>query len=110
MPAIVIEASAPLIEAQAQFTRTFPYLGFSTQSDTALYGASHAIMLSPKMPVSEAEEVLSKAFGVPIQISRKTGSQWVPTAQTKNLTLGRQNALGKDLSVIHQHVAGFNMQ
>jgi hypothetical protein len=51
---------------------------------------------TPAMTVAEFEKRLQEEHGLPVQIFRKSGSVWLETVQTDNMTLEKQNALGEE--------------
>ena len=56
------------------------------------------LSISDSMTVGELEKVFLESFGLPIQISRKSGRIWLETTMTDNWTLKHQNDHGRELS------------
>lgn len=47
------------------------------------------------MPVAAFEQRLQEEYGLSVQVFRKSGELWLETIQTDNLSLERQNEMGK---------------
>lgn len=47
------------------------------------------------MPVAAFEQRLQEEHGLSVQVFRKSGEFWLETIQTDNLSLERQNEMGK---------------
>ena len=86
-------------DAQQLFANAFPHLRLEFMSGTTgLHRASHLCEISDNMTVQEVETDISRAFGLPVQIMRKTGKVWIETAHTKHWTLSHQNEHGREIS------------
>ena len=46
--------------------------------------------------VEDLEQLFQNKFNLPVQVFRKTRYSWIETTKTDNLTLGKQNRMGKD--------------
>ena len=51
---------------------------------------------SPRTTVAEFEKSLHDDFGLNVQVFRQSGTVWLVTTVTDNLTLQSQNALGRE--------------
>ena len=54
------------------------------------------IEISFNETVAELEQLFQNKFNLPVQVFRKTKYSWIETTKTDNLTLGKQNRMGKD--------------
>jgi len=48
--------------------------------------------------VSQIERLFQEKFNLPVQVFRRTRSDWVETTRTDSFTLGKQNRMGKEES------------
>lgn len=53
------------------------------------------LYIEPEMPVWQVERLFKEEFGLFVQVFRKSGSLWLETSVTDDLTLEQQNAKGK---------------
>ena len=60
--------------------------------------ASGEVELFPEMKVSEIEQLFKIAFGLGVQVFRKSGKIWLETVYTDSWTLEEQNKEGEELS------------
>lgn len=56
------------------------------------------IAITPDMSVSELEQSFNNAFGLSVQVFRKSGKVWLETTVTDGWTLEEQNKQGERLS------------
>jgi hypothetical protein len=72
--------------------------------DLTLFGAgltnsrSGEISVNPERKVAEIEDEFRSLYGLNVQVFRKSGSVWLETTGTDNLTLREQNNLGMEKS------------
>lgn len=117
---IAINDKKSISMIQDEFNKVFPYLKlefFSNmheseqgssikfrKENSLLLGefrsnhASGAIELFPEMKVSELEELFKTAFGLGVQVFRKSGNIWLETIHTDSWTLEEQNNEGEELN------------
>lgn len=55
-----------------------------------------AIDIDPFQTVAQLEQEFYSAFGLTVQVMRKTGEVWLETRQTNNLSLDYQNSVGAE--------------
>lgn len=55
-------------------------------------------VFTPSMSVTEFKRRLCKEFGLAVQVFRSEGNLWMGTLLTDNLSLAKQNAIGKLVS------------
>lgn len=48
----------------------------------------------PSDTVAAFEQGLQNEFGIPVQVFRRSGEQWIETVQTDHLSLEKQNSMG----------------
>lgn len=60
------------------------------------------LYLEPEMPTWQAERLFEEEFGLHVQVFRKSGTTWLETSVTDDLSLEQQNAEGKASEHIHQ--------
>jgi hypothetical protein len=105
-------------ELQTAFNEAFPYLklGFFTKpheaykvspakfmiTDTEMklallenVDSPDAIYLEPDMPTWQVERLFEELFGLHVQVFRKSGSTWLATSRSDDLSLEQQNAKGR---------------
>ena len=56
------------------------------------------ICVNGDMTVCQLEKEVLSAFGLGVQVQRKSGKMWLETTMTDNWTLQKQNELGKEIS------------
>ncbi|HWB24123.1 MAG TPA: hypothetical protein VG738_01530 [Chitinophagaceae bacterium] len=114
-----IEAQKKIDEVQQDFNVAFPYLrmeflqlkkadnkaGKFVTAGTLIKDVrkniKHCIVKFPSnITVSEFENMFNHRVGLPVKVLRKSGNIWIETKMTRSWTLDRQNAQGKDLSVV----------
>lgn len=117
---IAINDQRSISMIQDEFNQLFPYLkleffsqiheteqGSSSKflkKNTLLLGefrANHTsgdAELHREMKVSEVEELFKTAFGLGVQVFRKSGKIWLETIHTDDWTLEEQNKEGEELS------------
>ncbi len=115
-----IEAERTLGEVQEDFNLEFPFLklGFFSKAHKAFKSSNAKFLLTDKattmreicdegradgllfldgsMPTWQVERLFEEEFGLHVQVFRKSGSQWLETSRTDNLTLDQQMAKAKD--------------
>jgi hypothetical protein len=57
------------------------------------------LKLSGSEKVSTLENLFSDRFGLNVQVSRKSGTNWLLTKQTDDFTLDHQNEIGMEMSI-----------
>jgi hypothetical protein len=65
-------------------------------SDVCASFKEGAIEIDPFQTVAELEQEFQSAFGLTVQVIRKTGEVWLETRQTDNLSLDYQNSIGAE--------------
>ncbi|MFZ4634268.1 MAG: hypothetical protein ACOYNO_08700 [Saprospiraceae bacterium] len=55
---------------------------------------SGVLFIEPEMPTWQVERLFELEFGLHVQVFRKSGSLWLETSRTDDLTLEMQNAKG----------------
>ena len=117
---VAINDEKSIAMIQDEFNCVFPYLKLEffsrmhetgeasskkfLKKNTLLLGefrTNHAtgeLELLPGMKVSELEEVFKTAFGLGVQVFRKSGKSWLETIYTDSWTLEEQNKEGEELS------------
>ena len=118
---IRIEHTKKIHSIQKEFSHNFPYLkieffskphknGESSlkkhllRSDKAIGSCSlkpttkKSISITPNTTVADLEKLFNQAFGLSIQVFRKSGNVWLETTVTDQWTLKKQNDVGKSLS------------
>jgi hypothetical protein len=117
---ITINGEKKLHEIQEQFSAVFPYLKIEFYKEPHLKGeaSSKRYILNPTlkirdvqavqyngvlhvegdMKVSELENTFSSAFGLPVQVFRKSYEVWLQTLTTDDWTLDKQNRKGVEMS------------
>lgn len=50
----------------------------------------------PSDTVAAFEQGLQNEFGIPVQVFRRSGDQWIETIQTDHLSLEKQNSMGQE--------------
>ena len=114
---LYISAEAKIKEIANIFQERFPYLklvffkskhglleGSSRKdiipSNSTLIEAAGAMKegeleIKPQQTVAEVEQAFQKKFNLPVQIFRKARFSWIETTMTDQLTLARQNSMGR---------------
>jgi hypothetical protein len=118
---IVIENKKKIFTIQKEFSSVFPFLKieffsrphkvnessqkrFMCRSDKTIEACSFKpkaegkISITPDTTVSELEYELKKAYGLSVQVFRKSGNIWLETTVTDQWSLKKQNEVGKSLS------------
>ena len=117
---ITINDERSILSVQQEFHNMFPYLKLeffscthhserhspatTWKKESRLLGecrkshASGQAELLPQMKVSEVEELFETAFGLKVQVFRKSGKSWLETVYTNDWTLAEQNSEGEELS------------
>lgn len=113
-----ISADRTMGEVQADFNAVFPFLKivFFNKEHKAYKGSQAKFLLTDKaktmrelcekksdgllflednMPTWQVERLFEEEFGLHVQVFRKSGSIWLETSKTDDLTLEEQNAKGK---------------
>lgn len=57
-----------------------------------------SIVIDPGDTVAFIEQTFQERFGLPVQVFRKQKNNWIETTKTDQLTLARQNEIGKEAS------------
>jgi hypothetical protein len=73
-------------------------LNKSTLLGNAAIRREGEIEISGTMTVRQLENIFLDHFGVPVQVSRKSGTIWLETTISDNWTLKQQNDHGRELS------------
>jgi hypothetical protein len=55
--------------------------------------------LKNEMTVAELEKIFLKAFGLDVQVSRRSGALWLETTMTDSWSLQKQNDHGREISL-----------
>ncbi len=76
----------------AKFLLTDPSLSVKDMNPNAHEGD---IFIEEDMPTWQVERLFESEFGLHVQIFRKSGSIWLETSVTDDLTLEQQNAKGR---------------
>ena len=104
---------------QEKFSAWYPYLRINFFNKNNLKGAS-ATCFSPEVRMTDInklfvdanydleeytsvaglEKTFSDQFGLPVQVSRRSGNLWLGTRLTDHLTLKQQNDLGEEISMV----------
>ena len=117
---ISIDDQKSISAIQEEFNNVFPYLKLEffsrmhesehgspkrfLKKNTLLLGefrtdhTSGEAELLPDMKVSEVEDLFKTAFGLAVQVFRKSGKSWLETVYTDSWTLREQNKEGEELS------------
>jgi hypothetical protein len=117
---IIINDQVTITSIQQEFNRVFPYLKleFFSKHHHQREGSplkfmqpvdrklgeirknkdEGEILVTPKMRVSELEQLLGNRYGLSVQVFRKAGNSWVETILTDSWTLQEQNDEGQVLS------------
>lgn len=113
-----IEGKGTIAEIQKAFNDEFPYLKlvFFSRPHRAYKGSNAKFMiqertcplseltslkregdlhLETEMPVWQVERLFEEEFGLHVQVFRKSGSVWLETSVTDDLSLEQQNDKGK---------------
>src|SRR5690242_8023191 len=61
-----------------------------------------SIHITPEMTVRELGQTFSDVYGLAIQVSRISGTNWVDTADTANWSLKKQNKEGQQSVVLQE--------
>lgn len=113
-----ITQNKAISDVQKDFNREYPFLkiDFYKKSDPASGGATRNhlkntlpikaagltsqghIEISDAMTVAQLEMIFREQFGLPVQVSRKSGTIWLETTISDNWTLKQQNDHGRELS------------
>jgi hypothetical protein len=72
--------------------------GSKTLGECSLLHKKGKVSISQGMTVAELEEHFRDAFGLEIQIFRKSGTLWLATRQTENWSLEKQNMEGEAIT------------
>lgn len=117
---ITINDNRKIFAVQKKFNDEFPYLKIEffsrphkiggaspkklmTESSKTLGECrtvhdSGTINITPQMTVGELEQNFKDAFGLWVQVFRKSGRVWLETTVTDSWTLETQNSKGEELS------------
>jgi hypothetical protein len=109
--------NTPIKEVKKQFAAYFPYLKLeffiyrhNVKEGTGLDKKVHdnlflseitgvlkegSFLFSPATTVSEFEQKLQNEYGLPVQVFRRSGNVWLETTETDQLSLEKQNEMGK---------------
>ena len=119
---IKINDSRKIYDIQEEFNHLFPYLKiefFSTPHKVGdgtskkfikksnetlgkcrLVHKNGSINISPQMTVASLEQAFMDAYGLGVQVFRKSGKVWLETTVTDSWTLEDQNKEGEALSMV----------
>lgn len=115
---IQVLADKTIGQLQDEFHEVFPYLKleFFTKPHKAYEGSPSqyqikdldmvlgaiepreregGLYIEPEMPTWQLERLFEREFGLHVQVFRKSGTMWLETSRTDDLTLEQQNAKGK---------------
>ncbi|MCX8080373.1 MAG: hypothetical protein N3F09_03955 [Bacteroidia bacterium] len=107
-----------IADIQKEFETAFPYLKieFFRKKHKSYEGSPKADLLDKNTPinkltsrkgsieihedltVNEVEKIFEDAFGLHVQIFRKSGKSYLETSVTDGWTLKKQNEVGKEIS------------
>lgn len=113
-----IKKSGKVAEIQEAFNREYPFLKlvFFSRPHRAYKGSNAKFMIQERdavfsgiadlrregdlhieaqMPVWQVERLFEEEFGLHVQVFRKSGSVWLETSVTDDLSLEQQNDKGK---------------
>jgi len=115
-----IEYDTTIKDVQREFNAFYPYLkieffensypednpgqksrrisGNKVVAEISKFNASGRIDMDGKRTVSQLENEFREAFGLPVQVFRKSGNLWIETTLTDNWTLDKQNSEGEFLN------------
>jgi hypothetical protein len=111
-----IDDKRPISEIQDEFNAAFPYLKIeffkkphrageaspigemlSSDSDLGKWRTNHTegeLVFTKDSTVEEVESKFQEAFGLSVQVFRKSGNVWLETSATDSWTLAEQNEQG----------------
>ena len=114
---LYLSAEAKVKEIKSEFEERFPYLKLEffkkkhgllessprkdmVPSNLTLIEAADAmkegeIEITRKQTVAEVEQLFQNKFNLPVQIFRKARFSWIETTRTDELTLAKQNSMGR---------------
>lgn len=118
---IKIDRNKPLSAIQAEFNNIFPYLKLEFFSKTHGVGEASTkqnlvsnnkkledfvgfnidkgeLTITSAMTVKDLEQNFKEAYGLSVQVFRKSGKVWLETTVTDGWTLEEQNMQGEELS------------
>lgn len=117
---ITINDNRKIFAIQEEFNSAFPYLKLEFFAKPHTVGGGSAkklirhssktlgecrtvhnkghITITPQMTVAELEQRFSDAYGLGVQVFRKSGKVWLETTVTDSWTLEQQNNEGESLS------------
>jgi hypothetical protein len=67
--------------------------------DISKFPATGNIQLGGSMTVAELENAFRGAFGLDVQVFRKSGNAWLMTSQTDNWSLDQQNQKAQEMEL-----------
>lgn len=113
---LLLSSETSIRDVNVEFSKNFPFLklefyswphkkGQSSQQEYKLPNSyrlgsisglfkPRMLEIKPDETVASLEQRFQNEFGLPVQIFRKTGDQWIETTQTDHLTLEKQNNIG----------------
>jgi hypothetical protein len=71
-----------------------------TVGETPQFKKDSTIEIDKSMKVSELEKAFANAFGLNIQVFRKSNNMWLQTTITDNWSLEKQNQNGKEMNTV----------
>lgn len=114
---IVITANKTLGEISAEFNRQFPYLKLDffhhihepgkgnpatdrmdsnlTIAEAGKFDHDETFSINGHLKVRSLEAHFQEAYGIGVQVLRRSGSLWLQSTVTDNWTLAKQNEEGK---------------
>jgi hypothetical protein len=118
---ITIDRNKQIATIQAEFNHTFPYLKLEFFSKSHGVGEASAkqnlvssnkkledfvgfqnnkreLIITSAMTVKDLEQNFRDAYGLSVQVFRKSGKVWLETTVTDGWTLEEQNIQGEELS------------
>ncbi|MBL7883957.1 MAG: hypothetical protein JNL69_07790 [Bacteroidia bacterium] len=118
---ILISDDKTIKTLQEEFSRVFPFLKLEVFSKPHRRGeaspkklindnrktlgecrkkqAPGSIKIIGSQKVSDIEQTFQTAFGLSVQVFRKSGKIWLETSSTDNWTLDKQNSEAEELSL-----------
>jgi hypothetical protein len=119
---IVVNKTKMLKTIQEEFQKCFPFLKLEfysnshrvgegsskkqalnnnlTVGETPQFKKDSTIEIEKSMKVSELEKAFANAFGLNIQVFRKSNNMWLQTTITDNWSLEKQNQNGKEINTV----------
>ena len=108
---IIINQAMTVRELARVFSKNYPFLkievfylgqeisydGFHTLHEISSRKNPQNFVVTPTMSSRQIEQNFWEELGLQVEIFRKVGNSWLPTALTNNLTLERQNQITENI-------------